>query len=103
MVSALSEDVDKLSALRIGADDCVTKPFNPKEVVARVGAVLRRIRPQGKPAMRLGNLLVDPVARRVTADGREASLTDSEYRLLAVLMQHPGRAPAAGRNCWMPG
>lgn len=92
VVSALSEDVDKLSALRIGADDYVTKPFNPKEVVARVGAVLRRIRPQGKAGMRLGNLLLDPVARRVTADGREAFLTDSEYRLLGVLMQHPGRA-----------
>jgi two-component system response regulator AdeR len=92
VVSALSEDVDKLSALRIGADDYVTKPFNPKEVVARVGAVLRRIRPSGKAGMRLGNLLLDPVARRVTADSREAFLTDSEYRLLRVLMQHPGRA-----------
>lgn len=92
VVSALSEDVDKLSALRIGADDYVTKPFNPKEVVARVSAVLRRIRPSGKAGMRLGNLLLDPVARRVTADGRDAGLTDSEYRLLLVLMQHQGRA-----------
>ncbi|WP_322890632.1 MULTISPECIES: response regulator transcription factor [unclassified Yoonia] len=92
VVSALSDDVDKLSALRIGADDYVTKPFNPKEVVARVGAVLRRIRPRGKAGMRLDNLLLDPVARRVTADGRDAGLTDSEYRLLLVLMQQPGRA-----------
>lgn len=92
VVSAMSEDVDKLSALRIGADDYVTKPFNPREVVARVGAVLRRIRPQGAGGLRQGNLLLDPVARRVSADDRDAGLTDSEYRLLAVLMQHPGRA-----------
>lgn len=92
VVSALSEDVDKLSALRIGADDYITKPFNPKEVVARVSAVLRRMRPTSKAGIRLGNLLLDPVARRVTADGRDAGLTDSEYRLLLVLMQSPGRA-----------
>ncbi|MFN4154215.1 MAG: response regulator transcription factor [Paracoccaceae bacterium] len=96
VVSALSEDVDKLSALRIGADDYVTKPFNPKEIVARVSAVLRRVRPQGSGGMRLSNLLLDPVARRVSADGRDAGLTDSEYRLLRVLMQHPGRAFSRG-------
>ncbi|WP_322894186.1 MULTISPECIES: response regulator transcription factor [unclassified Yoonia] len=92
VVSALSEDVDKLSALRIGADDYVTKPFNPKEVVARVTAVLRRVRPQIGAGLRAGNLLLDPVARRVSADGRDAGLTDSEYRLLSVLLQQPGRA-----------
>lgn len=92
VVSALSEDVDKLSALRIGADDYVTKPFNPKEVVARVTAVLRRVRPPGKAGLRLGNLLLDPLARRVSAEDRDAGLTDSEYRLQHVLMQQPGRA-----------
>lgn len=92
VVSALSEDVDKLSALRIGADDYVTKPFNPKEVVARVQAVLRRIQPSADAGRRLGNLLLDPLARRVSVDGVDACLTDSEYRLMAVLMGHPGRA-----------
>lgn len=92
VVSALAEDVDKLSALRIGADDYVTKPFNPKEVVARVAAVLRRIRPVAEAGVRVGNLLLDPLARRVTADGTDAGLTDSEYRLMAVLMGQPGRA-----------
>lgn len=93
VVSALSEDVDKLSALRIGADDYVTKPFNPKEVVARVGAVLRRVMPQpGAAGIRQGNVLLDPLARRVSVEGADAGLTDSEYRLLAVLMRMPGRA-----------
>lgn len=92
VLSALTEDVDKLSALRIGADDYVTKPFNPKEVVARIAAVLRRLRPAPDAGMRLGNLLLDPLARRVTVDGRDTGLTESEYRLLAVMMAQPGRA-----------
>lgn len=92
VVSAMSEDEDKLSALRIGADDYVTKPFNPKEVVARVGAVLRRLQPQPAQALRLGNVTLDPLARRVDVDGADAGLTDSEYRLLEVMLRQPGRA-----------
>lgn len=96
VLSALSEDVDKLSALRIGADDYVTKPFNPKEIIARVNAVLRRVRPAAEAGLRLDNLLLDPLARRVSADGRDAGLTDSEYRLLSVMIAHPGRAFSRG-------
>ncbi|MDO5604770.1 MAG: response regulator transcription factor [Paracoccus sp. (in: a-proteobacteria)] len=92
VVSAMSEDVDKLTALRVGADDYVTKPFNPREVVARVGAVLRRVLPQPDAMTRVGNLEFDPLGRRVMVAGRDAGLTDSEFRLLAVLMRHPGRA-----------
>lgn len=92
VVSALSDDVDKLTALRIGADDYVTKPFNPKEVVARVQAVLRRLRPTPENKLRLGNLLLDPTARKASVEGVDIKLTDSEYRLLMVLIRQPGRA-----------
>ncbi|MDO5647250.1 response regulator transcription factor [Paracoccus sp. (in: a-proteobacteria)] len=92
VISALSEDDDKLSALRIGADDYVTKPFNPKEVVARVAAVLRRMQPAPQVVLRLGNVTLDPLARRVTTPAGDIGLTDSEYRLMQVLLRHPGRA-----------
>lgn len=91
VISALSEDLDKLSALRIGADDYVTKPFNPKEVVARVEAVLRRAAGTPVRMQRMGNVALDPDAHRVTVAGRSLSLTLSEYRLLAGLMRHEGR------------
>ena len=91
VISALSDDLDKLSALRIGADDYVTKPFNPKEVVARVEAVLRRTVPAPARMQRLGNLSLDPEAHRVSVAGRALSLTLSEYRLLAGMMRHPDR------------
>lgn len=92
VVSAMTEDEDKLSALRIGADDYVTKPFNPKEVVARVTAVLRRMQPPPDAVLRLANVALDPSGRRVTVDGKDTGLTDSEYRLMMVMMRHPGRA-----------
>lgn len=96
VVSALDDDVDKLSALRIGADDYVTKPFNPNEVVARVAAVLRRSAGAGGEALRLGGVTVDLGAHRVSAGVDEIALTPSEYRLLVHLMQRPGRALARG-------
>lgn len=92
VVSAMADDVDKLTALRIGADDYVTKPFNPKEVVARVAAVLRRALPPAAPVLRAGNVTLDPEARRVTVDGRDLGLTESEYRMLQQMMRRPGRA-----------
>lgn len=96
VVSAMAEDDDKLAALRIGADDYVTKPFNPKEIVARVGAVLRRMQPPVAAALRLGNVTLDPLAHRVEVAGQDAGLTESEYRLLHVMMRHPGRAFSRG-------
>lgn len=92
VVSALDDDLDKLSALRIGADDYVTKPFNPNEVVARVTAVLRRTAGRAPEALRLGDVEVDLLAHRVTANGTEIALTLSEYRILVHLMQRAGRA-----------
>ncbi|MDO5691784.1 MAG: response regulator transcription factor [Pseudomonadota bacterium] len=93
VISALADDLDKLSALRIGADDYVTKPFNPKEVVARVEAVLRRS--QAAPsadALRVGGLTLDPAAHQVTARGQPLDLTLSEFRLLAHLLRRTGQA-----------
>ena len=87
MVTARVEDVDRLVGLRMGADDYVTKPFNPPEVIERVKAVLRRTRPTDadKP-LRVGELTVDPHGMSVTVAGRPLELTLSEY-----LAHHPGR------------
>lgn len=97
MVTALAEDLDKLQALRIGADDYVVKPFNPLEVVARARAVLRRTWGRAPEAvLRLGPLSVDPQAIRAgveTAAGPVAlDLTPTEFRILAHMAAAPGRA-----------
>lgn len=92
MVTARVEDVDRLVGLRMGADDYVTKPFNPPEVVERVKAVLRRARPSAsEPVLRVGGLEVDSRGMEVRAAGRRLELTLSEYRLLEHLARHPGR------------
>jgi len=97
MVTALAEDLDKLQALRIGADDYVVKPFNPLEIVARSKAVLRRAAPPPADAvLRVGVLEVDPgshVAAVVGSDGRQVlDLTLTEFRLLAHMARSPRRA-----------
>jgi two-component system response regulator AdeR len=94
MATALAEDLDKLSALRIGADDYVVKPFNPLEVVARARAVLRRSQGRGGAhLLRLGPLEIDPQAYTVAVIGelenRPLDLTLTEFRLL----EHMARAP----------
>ncbi|WP_312164279.1 response regulator [Phenylobacterium sp.] len=94
MATALAEDLDKLSALRIGADDYVVKPFNPLELVARARAVLRRTRARGvTPLLRLGPLEIDPQAYSAAVVGetgtRPLDLTLTEFRLL----EHMARAP----------
>ncbi|WP_184807866.1 response regulator [Nitrospirillum iridis] len=101
MVTALSEDLDKLQALRIGADDYIVKPFNPLEVVARVKAVLRRTRSaEGQTLLRLGALELDLTAHMavVTTDkGRSRlDLTLTEFRILAHMMRSPTRAFTRG-------
>ncbi|QTD45639.1 response regulator transcription factor [Ottowia testudinis] len=93
VISALADDLDKLSALRIGADDYVTKPFNPKEVVARVEAVLRRSQPApATDVLRLGEVALDAAAHQVTVRGEPLDLTLSEFRLLSHLLRRPGQA-----------
>ena len=92
MVTARVEDVDRLIGLEVGADDYVCKPFNPREVVARVRAVLRRASPQEPPRRyNAGPFSLDEDTYRVTVSGRELELTPNEFALLKTLMAHPDR------------
>jgi DNA-binding response OmpR family regulator len=94
MLTARIEDTDKIVGLELGADDYVTKPFNPRELVARVRAVLRRtsgVAPAPE-ILRAGALVLDISGHQVTLDGRALDLTPTEFDLLAVLLQTPGRA-----------
>ena len=92
MVTAKVEEVDRLVGLEIGADDYICKPFSPREVVARVKAVLRRTHPS-EPQRRLsvGPITLDEDTRQVTVEGLPVSLTPSEFGLLNVLMTSPDR------------
>jgi DNA-binding response OmpR family regulator len=94
MLTARSTDEDKLLGLDIGADDYLTKPFNPRELVARIRAVLRRATPDEEPIedVRIGNLTVSFVRHEVFLQGRPVSLTPTEFRLLETLVKNPGRA-----------
>ncbi len=93
LLTARAEDIDKLIGLELGADDYVVKPFSPREVVARVKAVLRRARPEEKiDILRVGNLELDIRAVEVKAKQTRLDLTLTEYRLLEALMRAVGRA-----------
>ena len=94
MLTALGEEGDRVRGLELGADDYVTKPFSPRELVLRVGSVLRRTQPAAGDARPLadGDLLVDPAARRATLSGTPLALTTREFDLLAFLLAHPGHA-----------
>jgi DNA-binding response OmpR family regulator len=93
LLTARSGDSDKVVGLDIGADDYVVKPFSPRELMARVRALLRRHRPrQGdQPLLIADGLLLDPNAVEVTVGGRDAEVTANEFRLLHALMRRPGR------------
>ncbi|MDO5500190.1 MAG: winged helix-turn-helix domain-containing protein [Propionibacteriaceae bacterium] len=92
MVTARSEEVDKLVSLAVGADDYVTKPFSPRVVVARVKAILRRDRVPAEPAgLRFVDLEVRPAERELSVDGRAVELSALEFDLLLALAQAPGR------------
>ncbi|MEV6792896.1 response regulator transcription factor [Streptomyces sp. NPDC051320] len=95
MLTARGDEDDRILGLEIGADDYVTKPFSPRELVLRVESVLRRSavsddRPG--PQLRAAGITVDPAARRATKDGRELALTLREFDLLTYLVEHPGQA-----------
>lgn len=92
MLTARSDDVDKIVGLELGADDYLTKPFNPRELVARVRAVLRRAAPKvkGERAITLGQLTIDPAGREVTIAGQPVRLRTKEFDLLHTLAQHRG-------------
>lgn len=92
MMTARSEESDRIRGLDTGADDYVTKPFSTTELMARVRAVLRRIRPAlAEDTLTYGDIELDKVAHRVRRGGREIHLGPTEYRLLDHLMQFPGR------------
>lgn len=96
LLTAKSEDTDKVLGLNMGADDYITKPFNPMEVLARVRSQLRRYTSLGgmeqKPnRILIGGIALDDDTKTVTVDGEPVSLTPIEYNILLLLMRHPGR------------
>jgi DNA-binding response OmpR family regulator len=92
-LTARSDEVDRVLGLEIGGDDYMTKPFSPRELVARVKAHLRRVERDQEPASTaLGPFRLDATARRVFLHERELALTSTEFKLLEFFLQHPGRA-----------
>ena len=96
LLTAKSEDTDKVLGLNIGADDYITKPFNPIEVLARVRSQLRRYTSLGGMEQRpsklvIGGIVLDDDTKTVTVDGEPVNLTPIEYNILLLLMRHPGR------------
>ena len=94
MLSAREEEIDRVSGLTLGADDYVVKPFSPLELVARVKAILRRVRLERSPGdgiLSLGDLVLDSEKRKVTLKGRRVVLTPHEFTILKSLMSAPGK------------
>jgi DNA-binding response OmpR family regulator len=94
MLTARTEDIDKVLGLEIGADDYLTKPFNTRELVARVKAHLRRVDwsgPQQQQVLTANELSIDTLKRKVTVSGKEVDLTAKEFDILATLAANPGR------------
>ncbi len=90
MLTAKGDEADRVSGLDLGADDYMVKPFSPKELVARVRALLRRTAPTDE-LLRIGALVLDRPAQRVTVAGEAVTLTLTEFSLLRCLIEHPGR------------
>lgn len=92
MLTARDEDIDKIVGLEMGADDYLTKPFNPRELVARVRAILRRSQTSGQPGQNavreLSRLRVEPASREVRVDGERVNLRTKEFDLLLTLLDH---------------
>jgi DNA-binding response OmpR family regulator len=103
MVTAKDEDVDKIVGLEMGADDYITKPFNTRELLARVRAVLRLVRGGGEvrhhECLHIGSLEIDLAGREVRVESRPVSLTPKEFDLLVVLARSPGRVFGRETSC----
>jgi len=94
MLTARREESDRIHGLTLGADDYLTKPFSPQELVLRVAAILRRVRAGAEDSSevrQIGPLRIDTTAHRVTVDGRELDLTPTEFKLLSLLAERKGR------------
>lgn len=91
-VTARDDEVDRILGLELGADDYLTKPFSPRELVSRVRAVLRRTQGSvAQPTLTLGGVVLDPETRQVSVDGVDVLLTVTEFDLLLAFMKRPGR------------
>jgi len=98
MLTARGAEDDKIRGLETGADDYVTKPFSPRELIARVGAIMRRIRPAlAGEVVEVGDLSLDATAHKVSRRGQSLVLGPTEFRLLKHFMEHPGRVFSRGQ------
>jgi len=97
MLTARDSVADRVSGLRTGADDYLTKPFAFAELLARIGALLRRARDARPSILRVADLTLDPATRRVTRGGASVSLTPTQYAILEVLMRNPGEVVSRTR------
>jgi len=96
MLTARKDEPDRIRGLELGADDYLTKPFSPQELVLRVGAILRRVSANaaGSDQLRIGPIVIDRSAHRVTVEGHEVELTPTEFKLLLTLAERRGRVQA---------
>jgi two-component system phosphate regulon response regulator PhoB len=98
MLTAKAEEIDRIVGLEVGADDYVTKPFSPREIVLRIKAIMRRGKGEAAPEqMTIGAITVDPARHAVSVDGKAVRLTSVEFKLLAMLMQRRGRVQERDR------